>query len=94
MWELRATEKLAFACWLVTDINGHHSPLLVKGDPTVVSCNRYPHVEQDEIFDLPGVVSRKKQLIPFLATLIKELAAEGALPGPGGSSAPFRRRKK
>jgi len=39
-------------------------------------------------------VSRKKQLIPFLTTLIKELAAEGALTGPGGSTAPFRRRRK
>ena len=92
--ELREAEKLAFACLLVTDINTQNSLLLVKGDPTFISRIRYPHVEQDEIFDLPGVVSRKKQLIPFLTTLIKELAAEGALPGPGGSSAPFRRRKK
>lgn len=92
--ELREAEKLAFACLLVTDINTQNSLLLVKGDPTFISRVRYPHVEQDEIFDLPGVVSRKKQLIPFLTTLIKELAAEGALPGPGGSSAPFRRRKK
>ena len=92
--ELRESEKLAFACLLVTDINTQNSLLLVKGDPTFISRIRYPHVEQDEIFDLPGVVSRKKQLIPFLTTLIKELAAEGALPGPGGSSAPFRRRKK
>ena len=55
---------------------------------------REHHVEQDEIFDLPGVVSRKKQLIPFLTTLIKELASEGALPAPGGSGAPFRRKRK
>ncbi len=92
--ELRETEKLAFACLLVTDINTQNSLLLVKGDPAFISRISYPHVEQDEVFDLPGVVSRKKQLIPFLTTLIKELAAEGALPGPGGSSAPFRRRKK
>jgi len=92
--ELRDSEKLAFACLLVTDINTQNSLLLVKGDPTFISRISYPHVEQDEIFDLPGVVSRKKQLIPFLTTLIKELAAEGALTGPGGSTAPFRRRRK
>ena len=92
--ELRDSEKLAFACLLVTDINTQNSLLLVKGDPTFISRISYPHVEQDEIFDLPGVVSRKKQLIPFLTTLIKELAAEGALTGPGGSTAPVRRRRK
>ena len=92
--ELRESEKLAFACLLVTDINTQNSLLLVKGDAAFISRIRYPHVEQDEIFDLPGVVSRKKQLIPFLTTLIKELAAEGALPTPGGSGAPFRRKRK
>jgi manganese-dependent inorganic pyrophosphatase len=92
--ELRDSEKLAFACLLVTDINTQNSLLLVKGDATLISRISYPHVEQDEIFDLPGVVSRKKQLIPFLTTLIKELAAEGALPATGSSSAPFKRRRK
>ncbi|MFM1747879.1 MAG: hypothetical protein RLZZ188_1545 [Verrucomicrobiota bacterium] len=92
--ELRESEKLAFACLLVTDINTQNSLLLVKGDAAYINRISYPHVEQDEIFDLPGVVSRKKQLIPFLTTLIKEMAAEGALPAAGGSSAPFRRKRK
>ena len=92
--ELRESEKLAFACLLVTDINTQNSLLLVKGDATLISRISYPHVEQDEIFDLPGVVSRKKQLIPFLTTLLKELSAEGSLPVAGSSSAPFKRRRK
>ena len=92
--ELRESEKLAFACLLVTYINTQNSLLLVKGDAAYINRISYPHVEQDEIFDLPGVVSRKKQLIPFLTTLIKEMAAEGALPAAGGSSAPFRRKRK
>ncbi|MFM9032264.1 MAG: DHHA2 domain-containing protein, partial [Opitutaceae bacterium] len=92
--ELRDSEKLAFACLLVTDINTQNSLLLVKGDATLISRISYPHVEQDEIFDLPGVVSRKKQLIPFLTTLITELSAEGSLPATGASAAPFRRRRK
>jgi len=92
--ELRDSEKLLFACLLVTDINTQNSLLLVKGDATLISRISYPHVEQDEIFDLPGVVSRKKQLIPFLSTLIKELAAEGSLPAAGSSAAPFKRRRK
>jgi manganese-dependent inorganic pyrophosphatase len=90
--QLREDEKLAFAALLVTDINTQNSLLLAKGDPAFLERIRYPHVEQDEVFDLPGVVSRKKQLIPYLTSLIKELAADGALPAPG-SDAPRRRRK-
>jgi manganese-dependent inorganic pyrophosphatase len=91
--DLREEERLAFAALLVTDINTQNSLLLVKGDSTIIERISYPHVEQDEIFDLPGVVSRKKQLIPYLTSLIKELAADGALPTTK-SSAPFGRKKK
>lgn len=75
--ELTHDETLAFACLLVTDINTQNSLMLVKGDPEVIRRISYAHVEQDEIFDLPGVVSRKKQLIPYLTSLLKEMTAEG-----------------
>ena len=77
---LRGAEHLAFACLLVTDINSQNSLLLAKGDPEIIARISYPHVEQDEVFDLPGIVSRKKQLIPYLTGLLKEMQAEGALP--------------
>ena len=53
---------------------------LVRGDAEVIGRISYPHVEKDEIFDLPGIVSRKKQLIPYLTSLLKEMSAEGATP--------------
>ena len=87
--DLREEEQLAFACLLVTDINTQNSLLLVKGDSGLIQRISYAHVEQDEIFDLPGIVSRKKQLIPYLASLLKEMAADGDLPK-AGPSAPFR----
>ncbi len=90
--DLRDEERLAFAALLVTDINTQNSLLLVKGDSTFIGKISYPHVEQDEIFDMPGVVSRKKQLIPYLSTLIKEMAADGTLPT-GKSAAPFKKRR-
>lgn len=90
--ELRDEERLAFAALLITDINTQNSLLLVKGDSTFIGKIGYPHVEQDEIFDMPGVVSRKKQLIPYLSTLIKEMAADGTLPT-GKSAAPFKKRR-
>ena len=90
MQDLRDEERLLFAALLVTDINTQNSLLLVKGDADFIRRISYPHVEQDEIFDLPGIVSRKKQLIPYLTGLVKEQAAEGALPKERGTS---RKRK-
>ncbi len=71
--DLRREERLSFAALLVTDVNTQNSLLLVKGDPELIERITYPHVEKDEIFDLPGIVSRKKQLIPYLTSLLKEM---------------------
>ena len=92
MQELRDEERLLFAALLVTDINTQNSLLLVKGDAGLIQRIGYPHVEQGEIFDLPGIVSRKKQLIPYLSSLLKEMAADGALPATR-SAAPFKKKK-
>ncbi len=88
--DLRATEKLAFTALLVTDINTQNSLMLVKGDPEFIRRISYPHVEQDEIFELNGVVSRKKQLIPYLTDLLREMHSEGETPGK--SASPFTKR--
>jgi manganese-dependent inorganic pyrophosphatase len=90
--DLRNGEKLAFAALLVTDINTQNSLMLVKGDPDFIRRISYAHVQQDEIFDLPGVVSRKKQLIPYLTDLLKAMTSEGVSPSSRGKSgAPFPR---
>jgi len=79
---LCAQDGLTFAGLLVTDINTQNSLFLVRGDAEIISRISYPHVEKDEIFELNGIVSRKKQLIPYLASLLKEMQAEGAGPLP------------
>ncbi len=90
--ELRTGERLAFAALLVTDINTQNSLMLVRGDADFIRRISYAHVKQDEIFDLPGVVSRKKQLIPYLTDLLKEMQSEGVAPSNRGKSgAPFAR---
>ncbi|MEN9402186.1 MAG: hypothetical protein RL091_889 [Verrucomicrobiota bacterium] len=89
---LRHGEKLAFAALLITDINTQNSLMLVKGDPELIRRISYAHVRQDEIFDLPGVVSRKKQLIPYLTDLLKAMHSDGVEPAAasrGRSSPPF-----
>jgi manganese-dependent inorganic pyrophosphatase len=83
-------EHLAFACLLITDINTQNSLLLVKGDPEFINRINYPHIEKDEIFDMPGIVSRKKQLIPYIGSVIKEMLADGIIPTPRGeTNAPY-----
>lgn len=64
-------ENLGFACVLVTNINQHNSLLLVSGDEALIDNITYPAVEKGRIFELKGVVSRKKQLIPYLTSTLK-----------------------
>ena len=80
---LRTEESLLFACVLITDINTQNSLLLVKGEPEFISRISYPSVQKDEIFDTPGIVSRKKQLIPYIGSILKEMHADGIMPAVG-----------
>lgn len=66
-------EALSFACLLATDINRHNSLLMVIGDGDFIERITYPTVEAGLIYDLQGVVSRKKQLIPFITTTLKSI---------------------
>jgi manganese-dependent inorganic pyrophosphatase len=67
----RAREDLAFAALLVTDVKTQNSLLLVSGDREVVAAIPYPVAEEDEVFRLDGVVSRKKQVLPLLSGILK-----------------------
>lgn len=62
-------EGLDFAALLVTDINQQNSLLVVAGSDQLIAGISYPSVTSDDIFDLKGIVSRKKQLIPYLSKL-------------------------
>lgn len=58
-----------FSALLVTDVVKHTSMLLVSGPPEFIQNITYPHVE-DTIFELKNVVSRKKQLLPYLTEIL------------------------
>jgi len=73
----REENQLDFSCLLVTDINQQNSLLLVSGDSEIIEAISFSHVDNQRfIFDLPGIVSRKKQLIPYLTNLLQGLTAE------------------
>lgn len=68
----RKNAKLFFSCLLVTDINTQSSLLVVAGNDEIIEEITYDPVDKNRIFDLPGIVSRKKQLIPYLTSLIEQ----------------------
>ena len=75
----REKSNLFFSSLLVTDINTQNSLLLLSGDQSVIESISYPHAEKKFIFELKGVVSRKKQLIPYLTTSLKHLGIDAKL---------------
>ena len=71
----RSHHQLYFSALLVTDINRQDSLLVISGDSIVSQNIKYPTTDIDNIFYLKNIVSRKKQLIPYLTTLIKTIDA-------------------
>jgi manganese-dependent inorganic pyrophosphatase len=63
--ERAASANLLFAALLVTDINKQNSYLLAEGDADFLRTINYPE-HSDRVWFLQGVVSRKKQLLPYL----------------------------
>lgn len=68
--------KYKFSALLVTDVTTQNSLLLVAGDDNFLSQIDYPKLEPG-IFELRDVVSRKKQLLPYLTHCLKRMRAEG-----------------
>jgi manganese-dependent inorganic pyrophosphatase len=64
-----ADRKLDFVSLMITDITTHFSLLMVEGDERVRGAIDYP-VREAGLFEMDGVVSRKKQLLPHLARLL------------------------
>lgn len=71
--KIQKKENLLCSCLLVTDINTQNSLLVVAGDPEFIDRIPYVPVRKNEIFDLPGIVSRKKQLVPFITGLLRSM---------------------
>jgi manganese-dependent inorganic pyrophosphatase len=64
-------ERLLFAALLVTDINTQTSLLLLRGHEDYLATIDYPQTSP-HVWELAGVVSRKKQLLPYLLTCLQK----------------------
>ena len=68
--EFQRNKEYFFAALLVTDVVRQSSLLAVSGDESFLKQIDYTEVEPG-IYELPGVVSRKKQLLPFLTHCLR-----------------------
>jgi len=68
---LAASRSLSLAGLLVTDIVQQNSQFIVRGDKDLIAAISYPRIDSG-LFDLRGVLSRKKQLMPHLLRAFKE----------------------
>lgn len=67
--ELSRQKRLDFSALLVTDITTNGSLLLVAGDGDLLEPINYPRLD-DGLYQLDGIVSRKKQLLPLITKLL------------------------
>jgi manganese-dependent inorganic pyrophosphatase len=67
----RDKRNYLFSALLVTDVTTQSSLLLAKGDEKFVKRIKYPRLEPG-IYELRDVVSRKKQLLPYLTHCLRE----------------------
>jgi len=68
--EYCAGRKYRFSVLLVTDVTTQNSLLVVAGDDEFVAQIDYPKLEPG-IYELRAVVSRKKQLLPYLTHCLR-----------------------
>jgi manganese-dependent inorganic pyrophosphatase len=69
---MRRERGLDFACLLITDITLHYSLLLARGNAAILGAIDYPQLGTD-LYELDGIVSRKKQLLPALIRILNQV---------------------
>jgi manganese-dependent inorganic pyrophosphatase len=69
--QLGEGRKLALSMLMVTDVVRSNSQLVVVGQPRLISALPYANVSEG-VLDAPGVVSRKKQLLPTVLAALSQ----------------------
>jgi len=70
--DYQSSRGYLFAALLVTDVTRRNSLLLLAANKEMMDTINYPEVEPG-IFELAEVVSRKKQLLPFLTHCLEQI---------------------
>jgi len=69
---IKNQNNLAFSMLLVTDIITENSVLLTTSYKPIEKIIKYKQIDENT-YDLPGVLSRKKQLLPEILRSLEEL---------------------
>lgn len=69
----RASHNYLFSTLLITDVNTQNSILLVRGSESFTRLVDFPE-DGPNAWILDGIVSRKKQLLPYLTALLARMA--------------------
>jgi manganese-dependent inorganic pyrophosphatase len=69
---IREREGLSLACLMVTDVTRETSLLLCRGEPRILGLITYPRREEG-IYEMKGVLSRKKQFLPYIVDLLRKV---------------------
>jgi manganese-dependent inorganic pyrophosphatase len=68
----RDQDDCHLSCLMVTDITKSTSLLLCAGEEKLVGAISYPRLGEN-LFEMTSVLSRKKQMVPYLLDLIRRL---------------------
>lgn len=68
----RKSEGLSLSFLLITDVNSQDSLLIASGEQLVLDQINYPQRGKNNVYFLSGIVSRKKQLMPYISSLMKD----------------------
>jgi manganese-dependent inorganic pyrophosphatase len=68
----RAKQNYYFAAFLVTDVNTQNSLLLLAAPKEFLATIHYPS-SGENLYELHNVVSRKKQLVPYLLECLHKI---------------------
>lgn len=69
--ELTKSQKLTLALLMVTDVVLGNSRLVAAGQPRVIATLPYARLDDDTL-DAPGIMSRKKQLLPTVLAVLSQ----------------------
>jgi manganese-dependent inorganic pyrophosphatase len=73
--EYRAKHEAYFSALLVTDVNTQNSRLLIAAPPEFQELIHYPNLGPN-LYEMNNIVSRKKQLIPYLLDCLQRVSAK------------------
>jgi manganese-dependent inorganic pyrophosphatase len=68
----RENQRTYFSAFLVTDVNTQNSRMLITAPPEFLEAIHYPSLAPN-LFELNNVVSRKKQLVPYLLDCLQRV---------------------